>query len=88
LERQKLQELINRFPNSAYAEKAYKELGQEKELLLKYPNSGYSEMNLTFLAGDLPTTEAKRGFLEKVIQDYPESRSAKFAQQMLKWLEE
>jgi hypothetical protein len=87
-ERQKLQELINRFPKSAYAEKAHKELGQEKELLQKYPNSGYSEMNLTFLIGDLPTADAKQGFLEKVIRDYPGSRSARFAQQMLKWLEE
>jgi len=87
LERQKLQELINRFPNSAYAEKAHKELGQEKELLLKYPNSGYSEMNLTFLSGDLPTTEAKQEFLEKVIRDHPGTRSAMFAQQMLKWME-
>jgi hypothetical protein len=82
LERQKLQELVNRFPQSAYAEKAHKELGQEKELLLKYPNSGYNGVNLKSLTREL-ASEQKQEFLGNVIRDHPETRSAKFARQML-----
>jgi hypothetical protein len=87
LHRQKLQELIDQFPNSMYVEKVYRELFQPGELLQKFPNSGYCEFSLRNLSGDLDPTE-KREFLENVIQDHPETRSAKYAQQMLKWLEE
>lgn len=83
---QTLQELINRFPNSVYVEKAHRELFQRSELVEKFPNSGYNQINLKVLTGEL-APEEKREFLEKVIQDHPESRSAKFAWQMLKWLE-
>ena len=82
LERQKLQELINRFPNSVYAEKAHKELGWVNELLQRFPNSGYNGINLKSLTREL-VNEKKQEFLEKVIQDHPATRSAKYARQML-----
>jgi hypothetical protein len=84
---QTLQELINRFPNSVYVEKAHRELFQRSELVEKFPNSGYNRVNLKVLTHKLAPRE-KREFLEKVIRYHPESRSANFAQQMLKWLEE
>jgi hypothetical protein len=87
LQRQKLQELIDRFPASVYVEKAHRELFQPDELLRKFPNSGYCEFILRHLTGKLARDD-KREFLEKVIQDYPGTRSARYAQQMLKWLEE
>jgi len=80
--RQKLQELINRFPNSAYAEKAHMDLLQYRELLQRFPNSGYNGISLKALIKELSPGQ-KREFLEKVIQDHPETRSAKYAQQML-----
>lgn len=82
LQRQKLQELIDRFPNSVYVEKAHRELFQRSELVQKFPNSGYNKINLKVLTRELAHKQ-KREFLEKVIQDHPESRSAKYAQQML-----
>jgi hypothetical protein len=85
--RQQLQELINRFPNSVYAEKAYMDLLQYKELQGKFPNSGYNEITLVALTSEKNSKE-KRQFLEEVIRDHPGSRSAKFAQEMLKRLKE
>jgi hypothetical protein len=84
---QRLEKLIERFPNSVYIEKAYWHLPDDRGFLQRFPNSGFNESNLRILTSEL-ASEQKREFLEKVIQDYPESRSAKFARQMLKWLEE
>ena len=80
--RQQLQELIKRFPNSVYAEKAHMDLSQDKELLQRFPNSGYNGTGLKALTREKSSRE-KREFLEKVIRDHPGSRSAKYAQQML-----
>ena len=80
--KQKLQELINRFPNSVYAEKAHSDLSQDEELLQRFPNSGYNGIGLKGLTREL-ADEEKREFLEKVIRDHTGSRSARYAQQML-----
>jgi len=84
---QKLRELISRFPKSAYAEKAHRELFLRSELVQRFPNSGYNALNLAILTRELSTKE-KREFLQEVIRDHPETRSAKFAQEMLKGLKE
>jgi hypothetical protein len=87
LRTQKLQELVAKFPNSVYAEKALRELFEEKELLQGFPNSGYTERSLRTLI-DKMDSDKKKVFLQNVVKAYAGSRSAKFAQQMLKWLEE
>ncbi|HWR82814.1 MAG TPA: hypothetical protein VN285_05900 [Candidatus Deferrimicrobium sp.] len=80
--RQKLQELIARMPGSVYVEIAHRELLQRGELLEEFPNSGYNAINLKALTRELAPKQ-KQEFLEKVIRDFPGTRSTWFAQQML-----
>jgi hypothetical protein len=80
----KLRELIEKFPGSVYVEKALRELFEDKELLRRFPNSGYTERSLMALTRELDP-QSKETFLEEVIRTQSGSRSAKLAEQMLKW---
>ncbi len=59
----------------------------EKEMLQKYPNSGSSLGFLRAVINNLEESE-KESFLNKIITDNPDSRSAKFAKQILKRIEQ
>lgn len=83
LMRQDLEKILTQYPKSVYAEKACKELFKRNQLLEKYPNSGFTQTTLIVLT-DKMTKEKKEEFLKKVIEDHPGTRSAKFAQKMLR----
>ncbi|MGB2697981.1 MAG: hypothetical protein WBD28_09025, partial [Candidatus Zixiibacteriota bacterium] len=80
-------QLVNSFPKSAYAEIGYKELYHDKKLLENFPNSGYTERTLERLTDTL-SLEQKYEFLHKVINKHPNTRSTKFAEKMLKTIED
>ena len=80
-------QLVNNFPKSAYAEIGYKELYLDKKLLDNFPNSGYTERTLERLTDTL-SLEQKHQFLLEVINKHPNIRSTKFAEKMLKELED
>ncbi|MFX1537682.1 MAG: hypothetical protein ACFFDI_26085 [Promethearchaeota archaeon] len=80
-------QLVNSFPKSAYAEIGYKELYYDKELLENFPNSGYTENALVRLTDTL-SLEQKHKSLHEVINKHPSTRSAKFAEKMLKKIED
>ena len=79
---QKLNELITSYPKSAYAERAYLRLFRREDLLERLPSSGFNLTTLRTLTNKM-TTEQKQEFLKKIIKKHPETRSAKFAQQIL-----
>ncbi|RKX27280.1 MAG: hypothetical protein DRP47_06790 [Candidatus Zixiibacteriota bacterium] len=81
---QEFRQIVNQFPNSVYAEKAMREIAPKSELLRQFPNSGYNEQGLRTLTGKLSKGE-KTELLQQIISDHPGTRSARFAQQMLKW---
>lgn len=80
---QHLNKLITDYPKSAYAEKACWRVHGDEELLEKYPDSGYHQGHLR-TAIDKMSKEEKEEFLEKVIKEHPKTRSAKFAEQLLR----
>lgn len=84
--RENLRKIIIEYPHTAYAEKAYKELFLRAELIEKCPNSGYTESALRALTDTL-SLEKKQRFLQKIMTKHPKTRSAKFAEKMLKRLE-
>ena len=84
--REHLREIIIQYPNSVYAEKAYKELFLTVELIEKCPNSGYTESALQRLTDTL-SLEKKQDVLHTVIAEHPSTRSARFGEKMLKKLE-
>jgi len=83
LSREKLNSMISIFPKSVYAERAYWNLKKDDELLKKCPDSGYTCNALRITVAQM-SHEDKMEFLQKVIEDHPETRSAKFAQQLLR----
>jgi hypothetical protein len=80
---EKLHELLTTYPKSVYAEKACKHLVLDQLLIQKFPDSGYTQSALQAIA-DEKNKQEKKEFLQKIIQDYPGTRSAKFAEQMLR----
>jgi len=83
LAKQQLNSLITSYPKSVYAEKAYWRVHGNEELLEKCPDSGYHQGHLR-TAIDKMSNEEKQRFLQEVIKDHPKTRSAKFAEQMLR----
>ncbi len=81
--KQLLSKLITSYPKSVYAEKVYSWLNRDTDLLEKCPDSGYHQGYLRTAVNKM-SKEEKKKFLEKVIKDHPGTRSAKFAQQMLR----
>ena len=81
--KQLLSKLITSYPKSVYAEKAYWRAHGNQELLEKCPDSGYHQAHLR-TAVDRMTREEKEEFLKKVIKEHPKTRSAKFAEQLLR----
>ncbi|MGB2803745.1 MAG: hypothetical protein WBD64_02455, partial [Candidatus Zixiibacteriota bacterium] len=80
---QQLNKLITNCPKSVYAEKAYWRVHGDEELLEKCPDSGYHQGHLR-TAIDKMSNEEKQRFLQKVIKEHPGTRSARFAEQMLR----
>ncbi len=76
---------IQEFPNSAYAEYVLSHLAYETgpyaQFLERYPNSGFSFGLLSSLLRDATDTS---GTLLDIIRNHPETRSARFAEQMLR----
>lgn len=81
--KQQLNKLITDYPHSVYAERAYVRLSKYDELLEKCPDSGYLQGYLRTKV-DKMSKEEKQKFVEKVIKEHPNTRSAKFAEQMLR----
>ncbi|MGB3094252.1 MAG: hypothetical protein WBC42_13660 [Candidatus Zixiibacteriota bacterium] len=81
--KQLLSKLITSYPKSVYAEKAYWRVHGDEELLEKCPDSGYHQGHLR-TAIDKMSNEEKQRFLQKVIKEHPGTRSARFAEQMLR----
>jgi hypothetical protein len=86
LEHQSLTELLAKYPSSVYAPKACRLLFRWEDILDRYPDSGFSENAIRNLTGEKSgmTEEEKKEFLQKIIKKHPETRSAKFAEQMLR----
>lgn len=80
---QKLHQIIASYPKSVYAENACKELVLREMLIQKFPNSGYTLSALRAIANRKSEQERKE-FLQKIVEEHPETRSAKFAEQMLR----
>lgn len=78
----KLKEVIKRFPNSVYSERALWKLKYRQTLLEKFPDSGFNQSGLRKLTEGM-TKEKRQVFLQETTNKYPGTRSAKFAQQML-----
>lgn len=76
-----LRELLVSYPKSVYAERVSKELLDREAFLDKFPNSGFNQTALRALARI--AKQKKQEFLKKVIDKYPDTRSAKFAQKIL-----
>jgi hypothetical protein len=80
-------EVVERYPKSSvYGETAFERLYRGSEFVKQFPNSGYAETSLTAATREL-SREAKHEYLSAVINEYPETRAAKFARRMLMMLE-
>lgn len=92
------QDIITRIPKSEYVELAYFDLAQSYRVykgdtkksdsletisIDKFPNSYFSRGAISRLSEDKNSDE-RREFLNQIIKRHPNTRSAKFAQQMLK----
>jgi hypothetical protein len=89
LERQSLNQLLTRYPNSVYAPKACKHLRRWEEMLEKYPNSGFTKSAITYLTGETSgmSEEKKKEFYNRIIKEQPETRAAWFVKQKLSVLD-
>jgi hypothetical protein len=78
-------QIIKSYPKSPYAEKAFRHLPQPNDELFleRFPNSGYSQGAIRAITSDKSDQE-KRKFLQKIMKRNPGTRSAKFAEQMLR----
>ena len=91
-------EVVNKYPNSVFAEKCFYlsesyshmdefRLGSfdlknlHREILMKYPNSSNSLITILSITHGLDDSQ-KLEILNKYIEDYPNTRCFKFAQQM------
>lgn len=83
LMRQNLERILTEFPQSVYGQKACKELFRRKTLIEKFPDSGFTKSSLRVLTRKM-TEEKKQTFLQKIIKEHPDTRSAKFAQKILR----
>ena len=81
---QKLHEIISSYPKSGYAEKACKHLVLNEMLIQKFPDSGFALSALRTTANKKSEQE-KKEFLQKIMKEHPATRSAKFAEQMLRF---
>jgi hypothetical protein len=81
---QKLHEINSLYPKSGYAEKACKHLVLDEMLINNFPNSGFTLSALRAKASRKNEKE-KKEFLQRIISNHPETRSAKFAEQMLRF---
>ncbi len=79
---EELNKFIEKYPNSIYIEKAYWDRHEYKKIFKKFPNSGYNRINLSYILNNL-TSKEKQEFLQKIILNNPNSRSAKYAKQIL-----
>ncbi|MEW5994523.1 MAG: hypothetical protein AB1744_09020 [Candidatus Zixiibacteriota bacterium] len=80
-------EVVERYPKSSvYAETAFHRLYRGGEFLKRFPNSGYTDISLRSATREL-SREAKHEYLSGMINEYPETRAAKFAKRMLMMLE-
>jgi hypothetical protein len=82
-----LRELLVSYPKSVYAELASKELLDREAFLDKFPNSGFNQTTLRVLTEKMAKekkAEKKQEFLQKTIKNHPGTRSAKFAQKILR----
>lgn len=82
-ENQKLNRITTVYPKSVYAERAYWKLFKYTEILEKLPDSGYTRNALSHLTYKM-SVEKKRESLQTIIRQNPGTRSAKFAEQMLR----
>lgn len=91
LSTESFEQIIKQFPKSVYAELASKELAStdslKMEMLKKYPDSGFAKWILSRITSKM-TAEMEKSLLQNVIKDFPNTRSAKFAEKMLKSLED
>jgi hypothetical protein len=80
-----LSKIIKSYPKSPYAEKAFRHLPQRNDELFleRFPNSGYTQGAIQAITSDKNEQE-KRKLLQKIMELYTETRSAKFAEQMLR----
>lgn len=83
LSKQQFDQLVASYPNSVYTERAYVRLSRYDVLLEKCPDSGYLQGYLKTKV-DKMSKEEKHTFLDKVIKEHPKTRSAKFADQLLR----
>lgn len=83
LSKEKLIKIITSYSESIYAERAYWKLKKYDELLEKCPNSGFNLTTLRTLTNKM-NKKQKQEFLQKIIKKHPDTRSAKFAEQMLR----
>ncbi|MFH2049639.1 MAG: hypothetical protein ABIJ12_09350 [bacterium] len=98
---QKFRNILEEYPKSVYAGKALRqiigfqmiynklaisELQTPQEMLDSFTNSGYSNYCLGLLVWK-KTKEEQQDLLQQIIENYPNTRSAKFAEQMLRNLE-
>jgi len=76
---------LAKYPDSRYSEKVARDLnvsnGGDAKFLERFPNSGNS---LSAVCQLMKSAEDKQAFLKKVIADHPGTRSAKFAEQLLR----
>jgi hypothetical protein len=81
-----LSEIIKLYPTSPYAEKAFRHLPQRKDELFleRFPNSGYTRGAIQAITSYM-SHQMGRNFLKQIIKQNPETRSAKFAEQMLRY---
>ncbi|MFH2048543.1 MAG: hypothetical protein ABIJ12_03765 [bacterium] len=81
----RLKLFLEKYPNCQYSEKVSWDI-DKSTFLEKFPNSGFNESNLRYLTDKMEDSE-KINFLYQVIIDYPNTRSCKFAEQMLRMMD-
>jgi hypothetical protein len=81
-----LSRLIANYPHSVYVERAYL-MVDKKKLLDNWPDTGYLNGYLDTAVEKITDEKEKRQFLERIVQNHPGTRTAKYAEQKLQRLE-
>jgi hypothetical protein len=84
LSKRKLEEILGLYPKSVYAQNACRDLFLWEDLINRYPDSGFSQNAILAIASGKKQGQVTE-FLHEIIKEYPNTRSAKFAEQMLQF---
>ncbi|MGB2804804.1 MAG: hypothetical protein WBD64_07925 [Candidatus Zixiibacteriota bacterium] len=80
---QQLNKLITNYPKSVCAERALWRLKSWQMLMERFPDSGFNLIGLRNMTGEMDNKK-KQTFLQQIVKEHSGTRSAKFAEQLLR----